>query len=169
MAIRKKFLLEGESIYTTMRTHAKKMIGPFLLAIVLVAAVVTSIVMIDNTVLVWLIIIVAVILAILCVLWPWLNWMNTTYTITNLRVVTRTGVFTKNARDISLSRISSVSLEKQISDRIFGCGTLVIADASEKEGLRMNDIPHVEQVQHQLQQFLVDRDNGSAGVKSNVR
>ncbi|MBV9831858.1 MAG: PH domain-containing protein, partial [Marmoricola sp.] len=49
--------------------------------------------------------------------------------------------------DIPLNRISDIAYEKGLVDRMFGCGTLVISDASEEGRVRLDDIPRVEQVQ----------------------
>jgi uncharacterized membrane protein YdbT with pleckstrin-like domain len=62
-------------------------------------------------------------------------------------LITRTGILTRRGHDIPLNRISDISYEKDLVDRIFGCGTLVISDASEEGRVRLNDIPHVEQAQ----------------------
>jgi hypothetical protein len=37
-----------------------------------------------------------------------------------------------------------------VVDRLFGCGTLVVADASEEGQVRLHDIPRVEDVQKQV-------------------
>ena len=78
---------------------------------------------------------------------PFLNWLLTHYTFTNRRLITRTGILTRRGHDIPLNRISDISYEKGLVDRIFGCGTLVISDASEEGRVRLHDIPHVEQAQ----------------------
>ena len=64
------------------------------------------------------------------VLRPFLIWLTATYTITTRRLITRHGVITRRGHDIPLSRISDVAYEKDLIDRLLGCGTLVISDAS---------------------------------------
>jgi membrane protein YdbS with pleckstrin-like domain len=46
-----------------------------------------------------------------------------------------------------MNRISDIEYEKGLLDRIFGCGTLIISDASEQGRVRLHDIPNVEQAQ----------------------
>jgi len=53
-------------------------------------------------------------------------------------------------RTIPLNRISGVDFEIGIIDRIFGCGTLIVSDASEQGRVELKDIPRVEQVQLQV-------------------
>ena len=46
-----------------------------------------------------------------------------------------------------MNRISDIEYEKGLVDRIFGCGTLVVSDASEQGRVQLHDIPDVEQAQ----------------------
>ena len=78
---------------------------------------------------------------------PFLDWLLTTYTFTNRRLITRTGILTRRGHDIPMNRISDIAYEKGLIDRIFGCGTLVVSDASEQGRVELQDIPHVEQAQ----------------------
>ena len=78
---------------------------------------------------------------------PVVDWVTTTYTFTNRRFVKRSGFIAKEGRTIPLNRISGVDFEIGVIDRVFGCGTLVVSDASEQGRVLLNDIPKVEQVQ----------------------
>jgi uncharacterized membrane protein YdbT with pleckstrin-like domain len=88
------------------------------------------------------------------VAWPFLNWLASTYTVTTRRLITRHGVFTRTGHDIPLNRISDVSYERGIVDRMLGCGTLVISDASERGRVALPDVPHVEQLQLKISDLL---------------
>ena len=59
----------------------------------------------------------------------------------------RSGFIAKEGRTIPLNRISGVDFEIGVIDRLFGCGTLVVSDASEQGPVPLNDIPRVEEVQ----------------------
>nr|WP_253943412.1 PH domain-containing protein [Nocardioides sp. zg-1308] len=76
--------------------------------------------------------------------------MTTTYTFTNRRFIKRSGFIAKEGRTIPLNRISGVDFEIGVIDRIFGCGTLVVSDASTDGSVLLHDIPDVEQVQLQV-------------------
>ena len=56
-----------------------------------------------------------------------------------------------------MNRISDISYEKGLVDRIFGCGTLVVSDASEHGRVELQDIPQVEQVQLRVSDELSPR------------
>ena len=78
---------------------------------------------------------------------PVVDWITTTYTFTNRRFVKRTGFIAREGRTIPLNRISGVDFEIGVIDRVFGCGTLVVSDASEQGRVLLYDIPKVEHVQ----------------------
>jgi uncharacterized membrane protein YdbT with pleckstrin-like domain len=85
-----------------------------------------------------------------------LIWLTATYTITTRRLITRHGVITRRGHDIPLTRVSDVAYEKDLIDRMLGCGTLVISDASTHGQVALPDIPHVEDVQRKLNELLHD-------------
>jgi uncharacterized membrane protein YdbT with pleckstrin-like domain len=88
---------------------------------------------------------------------PFLAWLTTTYTVTDRRLITRSGIVSRRGHDIPLMRISDVSYEHGLMDRVLGCGTLVVSDASEYGRVKLHDIPHVEQVQLQISRLLFDQ------------
>ena len=148
MKLSKKILGQGEEVVLHLRTHVKKIIPNIIAGVVLaVAAVLAAVYLPEN----WrlsstiVIIVVAIIAEGYLLAWPWLNWFTSTYTISNRRIITRKGVLTKTGHDIPLSRISNVSYEKSLLDRMFGCGTLVL-QTSAAEPLYLIDVPKVEQV-----------------------
>ena len=89
--------------------------------------------------------VVALVLAVWLVVKPFLAWLTTTYTVTDRRLITRTGILSRRGHDIPVMRISDVAYEHGLLDRLLGCGTLVISDASERGQVRLHDIPRVEQ------------------------
>jgi uncharacterized membrane protein YdbT with pleckstrin-like domain len=164
MAITDK-LSEGEHVVLNLRTHAKALAGPVVVLVlaVVVAAVVGALVP-EGSSQQWLRLAVWVIAAVVVLVWavvPFLRWLATRYTITNRRLITRTGLVTRTGRDIPLYRINDVSYEKGLLDRLLGCGTLVISDATEKAGVVLDDIPDVERVQVTLNDLLFAVDDGS--------
>lgn len=151
MSFPQRLLNPGEHVVVSTRTHVKELFGPatvLLLAIAL--GVVATVVLPEQTaanvleILVW----VAVVATLVWfVLRPLVGWLTTTYTFTNRRFIARSGFIAKEGRTIPLNRISGVDFEIGIVDRIFGCGTLVVSDASEQGRVELTDIPRVEKVQ----------------------
>jgi uncharacterized membrane protein YdbT with pleckstrin-like domain len=60
-----------------------------------------------------------------------LVWRNKAYVITNRRVIQISGVFSKNAVDSSLEKVTDVKLSQSLLGRIFDYGNIEILTASE--------------------------------------
>src|ERR1019366_2900753 len=99
---------------------------------------------------------------------PFLRWMTSTYTVTNRRLITRHGIVTRTGRDIPLFRINDVAYEMGLLDRLLGCGTLIVSDATERGGVVLPDIPHVQQVQLLISNLLFTNDDGNDEDGSHV-
>ncbi len=156
MAINPKLLNEGENVVWSTRTHVKALLAPALVLIVAagVGGYLSSLPDSHRKIWLTLIWVVAGLVVAMYSLWPFLNWFSTTYTVTNRRLTTHSGVISRKGHDIPLARISDVSYEKGILDRLLGCGTLVISDASEQGRVALHDIPRVERHQLQLSDLL---------------
>jgi uncharacterized membrane protein YdbT with pleckstrin-like domain len=165
MAFSAKHLARGEQVDMELRTHIKEIFFPLLTAVVtIVVALGGSIWLSDRGASAWYfrgLWILALIVLCLFVVVPILRWQTTIYVITNRRLITRRGMINKQGRDIPLYRINDVSYEKSLLDRIFGCGTLIISDASEQAGVRLLDVPHVEEVQVRINELLYHQDDGA--------
>jgi uncharacterized membrane protein YdbT with pleckstrin-like domain len=150
VALSRKLLNDGEHVVLSTRTHVKALLLPAVV-LILVAGLGGYLSSLPNgdhagvwRLLTW---VVAGMFIVWFVVAPFLQWLLTTYTFTSRRLITRTGVLTRRGHDIPLNRISDISYEKSLVDRIFGCGTLVVSDASELGRVELRDIPHVEQAQ----------------------
>lgn len=150
MAFPTRLLNEGEHVVVSTRTHVKALILPGLVVVValVVALLLTGVV--DDSVarlVVWVFVLAVLVWFLVG---PFLRWLTTTYTFTNRRFIKRSGFIAKMGRTIPLNRISGVDFEIGVIDRIFGCGTLVVSDASTDGSVELSDIPRVEQVQLQV-------------------
>ena len=150
MAFPTKLLNEGEHVVVSTRTHIKALILPGLVVLLALAVAIFVDRLVDSSVgslVVWILF-----LAVLAwfLVGPFLRWLTTTYTFTNRRFIKRSGFIAKEGRTIPLNRISGVDFEIGVIDRIFGCGTLVVSDASTDGRVELDDIPDVEQVQLQV-------------------
>ena len=99
---------------------------------------------------------------------PALRWWNAQFTITNYRLIETWGVLYRNSREIELQRISSVTEERGILDRLFGAGTFIFHDAGQMEmgappkrglqqrsssgnvGVRFHDVPNFVEVSRDI-------------------
>jgi uncharacterized membrane protein YdbT with pleckstrin-like domain len=154
VAIDKDLLNEGETIVVSTRTHPKALLLPIFALVVLLAIGVVVQRAIDEeivTLVAWIVVAVGI---VWFVLRPFLVWLTATYAITTRRLITRHGVITRRGHDIPLTRISDVAYEKDLIDRLLGCGTLVISDASTHGQVALPDIPRIEKVQRELSDLL---------------
>ncbi len=156
VAISSKLLNPGESVVVSTRTHPKVLALPVLVLVVVavLAGYLTSRVDAQaGLIAIW---VVAAALLVWFTVVPFLRWLSSTYTFTSRRLITRHGILTRTGHDIPLNRISDVSYDRGVLDRMLGCGTLVISDASETGSVALPDVPHVEQVQLKLSGLLYD-------------
>ncbi len=156
MAINPKILNEGEHVIISTRTHPKALIVPgLILLLILVVAIFSDRTFVGGA-FSWGMWVVAAGLILWLSVWPLLEWLSASYTITNRRLITRRGVLVRRGHDIPLSRISDVAYELGVVDRMLGCGTLIISDASTLGRVPLHDIPHVEDTQRRLNDLLHD-------------
>jgi uncharacterized membrane protein YdbT with pleckstrin-like domain len=154
VAINPKLLNDGESIVVSTRTHAKALILPMVSGLLILAAAAfseTTFVSGSASTGLW---VVVVLLLAWFVLRPFLEWMTASYTITDRRLITRNGILTRRGHDIPLVRISDVAYEMGLLDRMLGCGTLIVSDASTHGRVLLHDIPQVEDTQRRLNVLL---------------
>lgn len=155
MVISQKLLNPGEKIVVSTRTHPKALLLPLLTLVVLLAAgVLFGVFVTDDTTALLVVWVLVGVLALWRVLWPFLDWLSSSYTITDRRLITRNGILTRRGHDIPLGRISDVAYELDLIDRVLGCGTLVISDASTHGQVLIYDIPRVESTQRRLNELL---------------
>ena len=147
MALSRKMMMDGEQTVATTRTHVKVLFVPLVILLAVAFAGGFLAAQVGNSgdgYVRWVIIGIAVVLVLWGSVLPFVRWFLWTYTLTNKRIVEQKGILTREGRVIPLSRINDVSFEKNLNDRILGCGTLIIHNASDEAGLELRDIPRIE-------------------------
>jgi uncharacterized membrane protein YdbT with pleckstrin-like domain len=169
VAISRKLLNEDEHVVVSTRTHIKALLWPAVLLIVLAGlAGYASTLPSGKTrpTLVAVIWGIAFVLACWLVVRRFLVWLTTEYTVTTRRLITRTGILSRRGHDIPLARINDVSYEHGIIDRLLGCGTLIISDASQQGRVVLPDIPHVELVHLKISDLLFGHTDGQPDAEA---
>jgi uncharacterized membrane protein YdbT with pleckstrin-like domain len=150
-----------EHVIIHTRTHAKALILPALALILIGAAVGFGAALMPaqarpaGTLAV---VGVGLVLVLWWVLLPYLRWWNRTYTITNRRLITRSGILNKTGVDLPLNRILEVASDRSLMDRILGCGTLNVSTAAEDGMVVLVDVPDAEHVHTQISELLFGAD-----------
>ncbi len=157
MSLSRRLMVDGEHVVASTRTHVKVLAVPALVLLVTAAAggflAAWTREQLGATA-AWVVAGVALVVVLWWSVLPFLRWLTWTYTITDRRIVEQKGLLTRTGRVIPLSRVNDVSFEKHLSDRLLRCGTLVIHDASEQTGLRLHDVPRVDEVHRTLTRLI---------------
>ena len=85
---------------------------------------------------------------------PYLRWSTNTYTLTNRRLITRWGIFSKAGKDFPLLRVNDVAYQQSMADRMLGCGTLYVQSAAEGGPIVLVDVPDVAEVHVAMSELL---------------
>ncbi len=140
--------------------HAKTLIRPLAVAVLVVAAALVAEVLIPSgsvaTVARLAVAVVAILFLMLWLMVPVLRWRTTVFELTDRRLRMRDGIVTRHGRDIPLVRINDVSFEKGLLDRLLGSGRLVVESAGEHGQIVLTDIPRVEFTQATLFRLVED-------------
>ncbi len=156
MGIRQRDLGHDEYVVDHMRTHAKALFLPAITFVLLSTALGVGLALLPASVqpwASWTLVGAAVLLVVLLVGRPALKWLTTTYTLTNHRLITRTGIFNRRRHDLPLARINDITYERSLTDRMLGCGTLIVTNAAETR-YALPDVPQVKDVHAQLSELI---------------
>ncbi len=159
MGLPPELLGSGETEVLHLRTHAKALVVPGVVLVLVAIAIGTASALPANLQpwLTWVTVVLGVAALVFWVLVPFLRWFSTTYTFTNRRIITRRGIINKSGHDLPLTRIVNVAYNRSLSDRIFGCGTLELTTAAD-EPVTLEDIPDVERVHVMMTELLFGGD-----------
>lgn len=152
--VSQKQLGSEEHVVLALRQHVKALFVPILIFLVVCAAVGFGSALIPDggaqPWIRWLIVVAGVVVVARWSVWPFLNWLTSRYTVTNERILTQHGVIRRYGRTMPLSRVNDVSFDHGLTDRLLGCGTLVVSSAGEQGQLLLHDVPKVEAVQREI-------------------
>jgi uncharacterized membrane protein YdbT with pleckstrin-like domain len=153
--IPQRLLGEDEHVELGLRPHWKELVRPALvLLIVSPATTYVATVVPEGAAQKWLrlaAVVVGGLVVARWAVWPFLQWLTTSYVVTDRRLITRVGIVARHGRDMPLSRINDVSFEHgSVLERLLGCGTLVVESAGERGQLVLRDVPRVEEVQRDV-------------------
>lgn len=154
----------GESILLHTRTHWKAIVGAILWAVLGVVGIVLVLTLVPadgaTGTIRWIALLAIVVAMLVLSVWPAVVWLSGSYTITSQRIMERKGLVRQTGRNIPLQRVSGVSFEKDLLDRMVGSGTLKIESSAEFSSVVFRDVPHVEQVQRLVTDLIADQRGG---------
>lgn len=145
-------LAPDEQLVMRLHPHVKRMLRPAAVLVLILAVAIAVIVVLPlSTASAWSIRAIIILAALVAgAAWfgmPFLRWRTTTYEVTTRRLRLRQGVFTRSGRDFPLNRISDVSFEQGLLDRLLGAGRLIVETPGEQGRLVLTEIPEIQRVQ----------------------
>lgn len=158
MAFNEKHLGDGEELVLRLRTHWKELIWPTIILILTGAALGAALAFIPldyRPIGSWIAIALAALIIFVFSVVPWLRWYTSTIAITDRRIITRRGILNRRGHDVPLRRINNVNYERSLTDRMLGCGTLILETAA-GQPLTLPDVPKVEHVHVTINDLLYD-------------
>jgi uncharacterized membrane protein YdbT with pleckstrin-like domain len=153
-------LTEGEHLVLRLHQHWKTVLRPFLIlaaTVVVLLVLLLVVAAVRNSAPARIAVgVVALVVVLTWVARPLLRWRTTSYELTNRRLRLRAGIISRTGRDFPLSKISDVSFQQGLLDRLLGCGRLIVESPGERGQLILTEIPHVQDVQATLFQLVED-------------
>jgi uncharacterized membrane protein YdbT with pleckstrin-like domain len=162
-----KLLGEDEEIVQHLHPHWLTVFWPVVRFLLIVGAASFALAVIpagpQQGILRMLVLALAVLLLLVAVVVPVLRWRTTHYVITTHRLLFREGILTRRGRDLAHSRITDVSFNQTLWERIINSGTVTIQSAENATVLRR--IPDSDGVQ-QLLNHMVEEDSDRRAQES---
>lgn len=148
-------LIPGEKLLRKMRPHWNLLILPVLAAAALTYSyfwVLPKTELIPSPfrdVAFWITTGIYVLLLLKWTVKGFIDWLTTTYTFTNQRIMTQTGWLKITGETIALDRIHSVQFSRTILERLLGSGSLIIESAAENR-ITIKNVWQAEQVHKEI-------------------
>lgn len=147
MPFPRKYLNEGEEVILDLRPHWFYLVGP---ASTLVIALVLALWVRNRSD--WILFPV-LLLALVSLLWflgRYAKWVTTNFALTSDRLIYRSGVASRQGREIPLERINDVSYHQSIFQRLLGAGDLLFESAGERGQEQFGSFAHPQDIQNEI-------------------
>jgi uncharacterized membrane protein YdbT with pleckstrin-like domain len=145
----RKLLNEGEQVVLDLRPHWWYFSKPLVfLLVAAVASIVVGVLGINDYLLYVLLALTA--FGLLWFITRYIKWTTTSFVVTTDRLVTRTGVFSKHAREIPLERVNDITCDQSFFERILHSGNVVIESAGERGQEVVRQLPKPFAVQNEV-------------------
>jgi membrane protein YdbS with pleckstrin-like domain len=153
MGLPAKLLAEGETPLVVLRPHARRLVRPALLLLVLAPAAAYAAGAVPpgptQPTIRAVVAGVAALVAARWVVWPFALWWSTLYVLTDERLFTRAGIVRRTGHDLPLRGVSDVVVAQSLAERLLRSGTLAVTTEGGAQ-FTATDVPGVTRLQHSL-------------------
>jgi len=156
----RRLLNDHEEVVLDLRPHWWGLSGPALALVGCLAAAVVASVAVhgaahDPAV-------IALLALVLAALWwfvrRYLRWATTNLVLTTDRLVFRSGVLSKQGRELPLDRVDDVTFHQSLFERLLGAGDLIVESGGDRGRQVFSRIPRPARVQNEIwRQVSADR------------
>ncbi len=99
-------------------------------------------------------ILIIVFILLLWILWNILSWRSENYTLTNQRVMVKSGVIRKNSVYMHYNKIQDIIISQSIMERITNSGDIEIFGGHDRTSLILEDIPSPGEVENMINRMI---------------
>jgi membrane protein YdbS with pleckstrin-like domain len=146
MPIPARLLNEGEEVAVDVRPHWWYLAGPVLVLGLVIAGAITAAAVNTPSWVDW-VAIAALALAAAWLLGRYIRWASTSLVVTNCRIISRSGVFVRNGREIPLAALSDISYHQSLLERLIGAGDVLVESAGRQGREVFRDLPRPARIQ----------------------
>jgi uncharacterized membrane protein YdbT with pleckstrin-like domain len=142
-------LNDGEEVVLDLRPHWWFFVGP-LVAVVLTLVAVGAVAILDLPDWLFLGLLGLLLLNVLWLAFRLARWTTTNFVVTTDRLIYRSGVVSKQGKEIPLERLNDISFHQSVLERILGAGDLMIESGGERGQQMFSDIRRPAHVQNEI-------------------
>jgi uncharacterized membrane protein YdbT with pleckstrin-like domain len=147
MPFPKKYLNEGEEIILDLRPHWFYLAGP---VTALAAALILALVVRDRSAWILFPVLALAVVALLWFLGRYAKWVTTNFVLTSDRLIYRSGVMSRQGREIPLERLNDVSFHQSLLQRLLGAGDLLVESGGERGQEQFGSFAHPQDTQNEI-------------------
>ncbi|HEX3622653.1 MAG TPA: PH domain-containing protein [Acidimicrobiales bacterium] len=147
MPFPRKYLNEGEEVILDLRPHWFYLAGP---VAALVAALVLALVVRDRSPWILFPVLALAVVALVWFLGRYAKWVTTNFVLTSDRLIYRSGVTSRQGREIPLERLNDVSFHQSLLQRMLGAGDLLIESGGERGQEQFGSFAHPQDTQNEV-------------------
>jgi uncharacterized membrane protein YdbT with pleckstrin-like domain len=147
MPFPRKYLNEGEEVILDLRPHWFYLAGP---VTALVAALVLALIVRDRSQWILFPVLALAVVALFWFLGRYAKWITTNFALTSDRLIYRSGVASRQGREIPLERLNDVSFHQSLLQRMLGAGDLLIESGGERGQEQFGSFAHPQDIQNEV-------------------